>query len=104
MSNTYPGVIYVGTPFNGLYILREDNNNWKVINNVRINDQIFFGAEDGEGVLWISGISTGGYSLDFSDDNFMQPEIRNYYTEDGLPKGWYGLTLDIRHNAHPEPF
>lgn len=89
VSDKYPGVVYVGTPFNGLYVLQEDNNIWKVISNIKINDQVFFGAEDGDGVLWISGIATGGYSLDFSDNKFSQPEIRNYYTKEGLPEGWY---------------
>ena len=89
VSKKYPGTVYVGTPFDGLFVLQENNNIWNVVANIKIDDQIFFGAEDSQGVLWISGVATGGYSLDFSKGSFVKPEIKNYYTNEGFPEGWY---------------
>lgn len=40
-------------------------------------------------MLWIAGINSGSYSIDFSEGDFANPEVKNYYTNVGLPEGYY---------------
>ena len=89
VSQKYPGMVYIGTISDGLYILQEKDDLWSMVKNIEIDDQIFFGAEDAAGLLWVSGVATGGYRFNFPDGNFLEPEVDNYYTDAGLPEGWY---------------
>ncbi len=89
VSKKYPGIIYAAAVGEGLFVFRNRNGKWIQEGHVAIEDSVFFGQEDTEGVLWIAGINSGSYSLDFSEGNFAAPHVKNYYTNVGLPEGYY---------------
>ncbi len=93
ISKRYPGIVYATIVGEGLYILKKENGKWTQQGFVPIDDPVFFGQEDTGGILWLTGVNTGCYRVDFSDGKFENPVIKNYYTDEGLPAGYYAMSV-----------
>ena len=93
VSKKHPGIIYAAAVSEGLYIFLYKKGAWSQKGHLKIDDAIFFGQEDDEGILWITGVNSGGYRIDFSKGNFENPEIKNYYTAEGLLEGYYATSI-----------
>ncbi len=93
VSKKHPGIVYTAAVSDGLYVFLYQNGKWSQEGHIQIDDAIFFGQEDEAGILWITGVNTGMYRIDFSKGSFKNPEIKNYYTREGLPGGYYAISL-----------
>ncbi|HCY87384.1 MAG TPA: hypothetical protein DHV36_19780, partial [Desulfobacteraceae bacterium] len=93
VSRKCPGIVYAGTAYDGIHILRFRENQWTREGHIPLNDAVFFGAEDKDGRLWVTGMNSGMYRIDFSTGGFEQPGVKNYYTNQGLPEGYYAASI-----------
>lgn len=93
VSEKYPGVVYAAIVSDGVYIFENRSGTWIQKGHVPIADAVFFGEEDAGGRLWLTGMNTGMYRIDFAKGGFSGPEVKNYYTDQGLPKGYYATSM-----------
>ncbi len=93
-SEHYPGQVYAGLLENGLAILRQDRDQWRLSGRVPgIKGEVDFIAEEKSGALWLSMTQKGVLRVDLSGMslpmNLEQPgiKIEHYAKSSGLPDG-----------------
>ena len=74
--------------FDGLAILRLENNKWILENRFHLNDEIRSITEEKEGLLWLGTRSSGIYRTQLSDALPVQIDQNEHFGEsNGLPPG-----------------